>query len=220
MDMKGSYDIAAPREAVWDALNDVDVLKACIPGCESITKHSDTELEATVSAKVGPVKAKFTGVVTLSDMDPPNGYTISGEGKGGAAGFAKGGAKVSLADSNGGTQLSYDVNANVGGKLAQIGSRLIDSTAKKMADQFFSKFSEQAAAKAESGAIPESPPAAPQATDAPAAAPDMAPAAEKTADSAPQKQDPLNAFQPITFEIWLASVIGLFALLSLWIILG
>ena len=140
MDMIGSYEIPASQETVWAALNDIDVLKACIPGCESITKHSETELEATVFAKVGPVKAKFTGTVTLSDLDPPNGYTISGEGKGGAAGFAKGGAKVQLEQAGSGTTLTYEVTANVGGKLAQIGSRLIDSTAKKMADQFFERF--------------------------------------------------------------------------------
>jgi len=217
MDMSGSYDIAAPREAVWAALNDIDVLKACIPGCESITKHSDTELEATVSAKVGPVKAKFTGAVTLSDMDPPNGYTISGEGKGGAAGFAKGGAKVSLAESGAGTTLSYEVSANVGGKLAQIGSRLIDSTAKKMADQFFSKFSEQAAALGE--------PATAAATDgenepgiwAEPAAP--APVAEPTALATP-KPDALNSFKPISFEIWLPMILSLFALALIWIIFG
>ncbi|NKB44883.1 MAG: carbon monoxide dehydrogenase [Alphaproteobacteria bacterium] len=217
MDMSGSYDIAAPREAVWAALNDIDVLKACIPGCESITKHSETELEATVSAKVGPVKAKFAGAVTLSDMDPPNGYTISGEGKGGAAGFAKGGAKVSLAENGASTTLSYEVSANVGGKLAQIGSRLIDSTAKKMADQFFSKFSEQAAALSE--------PPTTAATDGGnepgiwAETEVAAPVAE-VVTSAPQKPDPLNSFRPISFEIWLPMILSLFALALIWIIFG
>ena len=151
MDMKGEYRIAAPRPAVWAALNDVEVLKAAIPGCDTINKISDNQIEATVTAKVGPVKATFKGVVTLSDLDPPNGYTISGEGKGGVAGFAKGGAKVKLRDdpeSGGGTILSYDVDASVGGKLAQIGARLIDSTAKKLADEFFAKFGTLAAAKA------------------------------------------------------------------------
>ena len=132
--MKGSFDLAAPRQEVWDALNDPEVLKGCIPGCEEIDKTSDTSFSAKVTAKVGPVKAKFTGDVTLSELDPPNAYKISGEGKGGAAGFAKGGANVSLKDSeSGGTTLEYAVTAQVGGKLAQIGSRLIDSTAKKMA---------------------------------------------------------------------------------------
>ena len=217
MDMNGSYDIAAPREAVWTALNDIDVLRACIPGCESITKHSETELEATVSAKVGPVKAKFTGAVTLSDMDPPNGYTISGEGKGGAAGFAKGGAKVSLAENGEGTTLSYVVSANVGGKLAQIGSRLIDSTAKKMADQFFSKFSEQAAALG-------TPPAAAvqDGENEPGIFTEPAAPASVTESVAPttQKPDALNSFRPISFEIWLPMVLGLFALVVIWTIFG
>lgn len=142
MDMTGEYRIPASREAVWQALNDPEVLKQCIPGCEEIDKKSDTEFSAKVTAKVGPVKAKFSGDVTLSDLDPPNGYTISGQGTGGAAGFAKGGAKVDLAEDGGETVLSYTVNATVGGKLAQIGSRLIDSTAKKMANQFFAKFTE------------------------------------------------------------------------------
>ena len=148
MDMKGEYRIAAPRPAVWAALNDVEVLKAAIPGCQTINKLSDNQIEATVTAKVGPVKATFKGLVTLSDLDPPNGYTISGEGKGGVAGFAKGGAKVKLRDDGAGTILSYDVTASVGGKLAQIGARLIDSTAKKLADEFFATFGALAAAKA------------------------------------------------------------------------
>jgi hypothetical protein len=144
--------IPAPREVVWQALNDPEILKACIPGCESITKHSDTELEAEVLVKLGPVKARFNGTVTLSDIDPPNGYRIDGEGKGGLAGFAKGGATVRLADVPEGTLMSYDVDAQVGGKLAALGSRLIDSTARSMATQFFEKF-----AKLASGAKPEEP---------------------------------------------------------------
>jgi carbon monoxide dehydrogenase subunit G len=140
MDMTGEYRIPAPREAVWKALNDPEVLKQCIPGCDELEKKSDTEYAAKVTAKVGPVKAKFGGNVTMSDLDPPSSYTISGEGSGGAAGFAKGGAKVRLTEDGGATVLSYTVNATVGGKLAQIGSRLIDSTAKKMANDFFGKF--------------------------------------------------------------------------------
>lgn len=145
MEMKGEYTIPAARAAVWAALNDVEVLRAAIPGCDSINRVSATEIEATVTAKVGPVKASFKGLVTLSDLDPPNGYTIRGEGKGGVAGFAKGGAKVRLSDVPDGTLLSYDVDAAVGGKLAQIGARLIDSTAKKLADEFFASFSKLAA---------------------------------------------------------------------------
>lgn len=141
MEMTGEYRIPAPREDVWAALNDPEVLKDCIPGCETLDKVSDTEMTATVTAKVGPVKAKFKGNVVLSDLNPPESYTISGEGSGGVAGFAKGGAEVRLAEEGSETILSYTAKAQVGGKLAQIGSRLIDSTAKKMADDFFGAFS-------------------------------------------------------------------------------
>jgi len=148
MDMTGEYRIAAPRATVWAALNDTEILRQSITGCDEIDKTSDTEFTAKVTAKVGPVKARFGGKVTLSDIDPPNGYTISGEGSGGAAGFAKGGAKVSLTSDGDVTVLSYTVQANVGGKLAQIGSRLIDATARKMAEEFFGKFSELVTAQA------------------------------------------------------------------------
>jgi uncharacterized protein len=140
MDMNGEFVIAAPRGKVWDALNDPEILKQCIPGCEEIVKLSATEMTAKVTLRVGPVSAKFGGKVTLSDLDPPNGYKITGEGSGGAAGFAKGGATVKLLDEGAGTKLSYVVEANVGGKLAQIGSRLIDATSRKMADDFFQRF--------------------------------------------------------------------------------
>ena len=120
--------------------HDPEILKQCIPGCEEIEKSSDTEMSAKVRAKVGPVSARFAGKVTLSDLDPPNGYKITGEGSGGAVGFAKGGATVHLVDDGSGTLLTYTVEAQVGGKLAQIGSRLIDATARKMADEFFSRF--------------------------------------------------------------------------------
>jgi carbon monoxide dehydrogenase subunit G len=140
--MSGEYRIEAERDAVWAALNDPEVLKQAIPGCQEIDKISDTELAAKVKVKVGPVSAKFNGNVILSDLDPPNGYTISGEGKGGPAGFAKGGAKVRLETDGAATILHYEVEAHVGGKLAQIGSRLIDATAKKMAGDFFAKFAE------------------------------------------------------------------------------
>jgi carbon monoxide dehydrogenase subunit G len=141
MELTGETLIPAPRQRVWEALNDPEILRQSITGCESIEKLSDTELTAKVTAKVGPVKATFTGAVTLSDIDPPNGYRISGEGKGGVAGFAKGGANVTLTEAEGGTLLSYSVDAQVGGKLAQIGSRLIDATAKSYAKDFFEKFS-------------------------------------------------------------------------------
>jgi len=138
--MSGEYRISAPRARVWEALNDADILKQCIPGCESIEKISPTEFNAKVVAKVGPVKATFTGAVKLSDLVPPTSYKISGEGKGGAAGFAKGGAAVTLEEAGAETVLRYTAQGNVGGKLAQIGSRLIDGTARKLADEFFGKF--------------------------------------------------------------------------------
>lgn len=141
MDMSGDILINANKQSVWDALNDADVLVKAIPGAESVEKTSDTEFTAVAKNKIGPVTAKFKGTVTLSDIDAPNGYTISGQGSGGAAGFAKGSAKVSLADEGDLTRLSYEVHATVGGKLAQIGQRLVDSSAKKMADEFFDKFS-------------------------------------------------------------------------------
>lgn len=143
MDMNGSHRIPAAREAVWAALNDPEILKECIPGCESLEKTSDTEMTAAVTSKIGPVKAKFKGSVTLSNINEPVSYTISGEGKGGVAGFAKGSADVHLEEDGDGTLLTYEAKAQVGGKLAQLGSRLIDSTAKKMAEDFFTSFSEK-----------------------------------------------------------------------------
>ncbi|MDH5749173.1 MAG: carbon monoxide dehydrogenase subunit G [Rhodospirillales bacterium] len=142
MKITGEYKIPASRQMVWEALNNPDILKQSIPGCESMEKTGDNEFTAKVTAKIGPVKAKFGGRVELSNIDPPNSYTISGEGSGGAAGFAKGGADVALEDDGEGTLLKYTVNANVGGKLAQIGSRLIDAAAGKMANDFFSRFIE------------------------------------------------------------------------------
>ena len=142
MQMSGEELIYAPRTKVWDALNDPEILRQSIPGCQTVEKVSDTEFTATVKVKVGPVSANFKGNVTLSNIDAPNGYTITGEGKGGAAGFGKGSADISLTDADDGTLLSYDVNASVGGKMAQIGSRLIDGTAKKLAGEFFANFNE------------------------------------------------------------------------------
>jgi carbon monoxide dehydrogenase subunit G len=155
MDMSGEYRIPAPRQTVWDALNDPEVLKASIAGCEELEQTDDGGFTAKVRAKVGPVSARFSGKVNIVDPDPPNGYRIEGEGTGGAAGFAKGGANVKLAEDGGETVLTYEANASVGGKLAQIGSRLIDGTAKKMADDFFAKFSEIAAERAAAGAAPQ-----------------------------------------------------------------
>jgi carbon monoxide dehydrogenase subunit G len=159
MEMTGERRIPAPRETVWQALNDPEVLKAAIPGCEHIEKHSDTELSARVALRIGPMNARFAGKVQLSDLDPPNGYTISGEGQGGVAGFAKGGATVKLAeDGPAATLMTYDVKAQVGGKMAQLGARLIDSTARSMADQFFDRFAARVAADV--GAPPPAPVAA------------------------------------------------------------
>jgi uncharacterized protein len=142
MTMSGEVQLPAAREVVWEKLNDPAVLKACIPGCEQLDKTSDNSFEAIATVKIGPVKAKFKGKVTLSDIDPPNGYKISGQGEGGVAGFAKGGAVVKLTPKDGGTLLSYDVEAQIGGKLAQLGQRLVNGAAKKVADDFFLKFVE------------------------------------------------------------------------------
>ena len=164
MEMTGEFRIPAPRQRVWEGLNDPEVLKQCIPGCQALEKVSDTEFNGKVIASVGPVRATFGGKVTLSDLDPPQGYTISGEGSGGVAGFAKGGAKVNLAEDGAATILSYAVQAQVGGKLAQVGSRLIDGVARKMANDFFGQFAavmapdqSAVAVTAESAAPPRAP---------------------------------------------------------------
>ena len=158
MDMTGERRIAAPRQAVWDALNDTETLKASIPGCESLEKTGDNHMKATAAVKLGPISARFNGAVTLTDIDAPNGYTITGEGQGGVAGFAKGGAKVFLTDDAGATLLKYEVHAQVGGKLAQLGARLIDATAKQMAEQFFTKFSDEVQKLVPSEPAPPAPP--------------------------------------------------------------
>ncbi|MGK9054670.1 carbon monoxide dehydrogenase subunit G [Neorhizobium sp. CSC1952] len=148
MDMGGEERIAAPREVVWQALNDPEILRQCIPGCQTLEQKSPTELAATVKLKIGPVSANFSGEVTLSDINPPESYTISGEGKGGIAGFAKGSATVTLVEDGTDTLLRYSTKAQVGGKLAQLGSRLIDSTSQKLAAQFFADFNKAVVAKA------------------------------------------------------------------------
>jgi uncharacterized protein len=140
MEMTGEYRIPAAREEVWRALNDPNVLQRCIPGCESVEKLSDTQFTAKVVLKIGPMTAKFSGKGTLSDLDPPNGYTITGEGQGGVAGFGKGSAKVRLEPDGTGTLMRYTADTQVGGKMAQLGARLIDSTSKKLADEFFGRF--------------------------------------------------------------------------------
>ncbi|MBL8669938.1 MAG: carbon monoxide dehydrogenase subunit G [Alphaproteobacteria bacterium] len=145
MELSGDVLIPAPRAVVWAALNDPDVLKGCIPGCQSIEKESDTAFTAKVKAKIGPVSATFGGRVALSEIDPPNSYVIAGEGQGGVAGFGKGSARVSLTDEDGGTRLTYAGEAQVGGKLAQIGSRLVQGTVTKLAGQFFAAFAKACA---------------------------------------------------------------------------
>jgi carbon monoxide dehydrogenase subunit G len=233
MDMTGEYRIAAPRETVWAALNDPDVLRSCIAGCETLDKTSDTGFTAKVKAKVGPVSASFSGKVNLTDIDPPKGYRIVGEGTGGAAGFAKGGATVALAeDGPDATVLTYTAEAQVGGKLAQIGSRLIQGTAKKMADDFFAKFAEAvggpaadatpatadvpaaaepaiaAAAVASAAGVYEPPPqaAAPPATDAP-----TGPAA--SARTAPPPA--VSVLGGVPQPVWIAIVVAAVAI-ALW----
>jgi len=140
MEMSGEQLIPASQQETWDALNDPEVLKACVPGCEAIDLIAGNEYQVQMVARVGPVSAKFKGRLTLSDIQPPSSYSIAFEGQGGPAGFAKGGAQVRLSPQNGGTRLAYDVKASVGGKLAQIGSRLVDAAAKKVADDFFRNF--------------------------------------------------------------------------------
>lgn len=145
MEMSGSQSIAAPQAVVWQALNDPEVLRRCIPGCEQITATLPQEMTARVVLKVGPMKASFSGTVRLSDIDPPNGYTIAGEGQGGIAGFARGGADVRLEADGEATILHYQVKAMVGGKIAQLGARLIDTTARKLAGEFFDRFGQELA---------------------------------------------------------------------------
>jgi len=148
MEMTGEQLIPLPQPRVWEALNDPEVLKACIPGCDSIERVSDNEYRVAMTAAVGPVKAKFAGKLLLSDLNPPNSYRLAFEGSGGPAGFGKGGAQVRLAPEGAGTKLAYTANAQVGGKLAQVGSRLIDGVARKMADEFFQRFNDKVAGPA------------------------------------------------------------------------
>lgn len=140
MQMAGEQRIAASRQRVWAALNDPEILKACIPGCESLEQESAERFKAVIAIKIGPIGARFEGAVLLSELDPPNGYTLAGKGQGGTVGFAEGGAKVRLSDDKGGTLLSYEVDARVGGRLAQLGGPLIDATAKQLAGRFFRQF--------------------------------------------------------------------------------
>jgi carbon monoxide dehydrogenase subunit G len=210
MDMTGERRIPAPRQKVWDALNDPAVLKAAIPGCKSLEKTSDSDMKATAAVKIGPISAQFTGKVQLLDLDPPNSYRIAGEGQGGVAGFANGGANVRLSDDGDFTLLQYDVKAQVGGKIAQLGARLIDATAKQMADQFFDRFSAAVAGPAEVAA------------DGPAGV--IAAAANTAAaPSSPQEPAAISLFslipaQPFGYPLvfWIGSVICFFILVMIF----
>jgi uncharacterized protein len=195
MDMSGEYRIPAPRDRVWAALNDPEILRQAIPGCDELTKTSETELEAKVTAKVGPVKAKFGGNVRLENINAPESYSIVGEGKGGAAGFARGGADVHLREDGSDTILTYNAKAEVGGKLAQIGSRLIQGTAKKMADDFFGKFS-QIVTDGHAAAVGATAAAGAAAEPMPTAAATQAPAGPMGAEAPPPPREPA---QPAPF---------------------
>jgi carbon monoxide dehydrogenase subunit G len=200
MELTGEQTIPAPRERVWTALNDPEILKRCIPGCQDIQKLSDTELTAKVGLAVGPVKATFNGRVTLSDLDPPNGYKISGEGQGGVAGFGRGSAVVRLTDDPAGTKLSYSADAAVGGKLAQIGSRLVEATARKLADEFFTRFAAEFP--------PPTPAAAPQPEPAVVEAP-TGTAADTAPASEPAAPPPAPAAAPrLSPAIWIPALIA------------
>lgn len=202
MQMTGEYRIQAPRETVWRGLNDPEILKTAIPGCETVEKVSDMEFTAKVSLSVGPVRAKFSGKVTLSDLNPPKSYTIAGEGQGGVAGFGKGSATVDLEEEGPNqTLLRYSAQAQVGGKLAQIGSRLIDATAKKLADEFFGRFVEAVAPTVSAEPSPPEP--------IPAPVPEAVrpPPVEPAAPIAPP---PRPALKPI---VWIPLLIGAAAIL-------
>jgi carbon monoxide dehydrogenase subunit G len=198
MEFTGRYVIPAPVDAVWAALNDPEILKFCIPGCEEIEKTSPTEFQATATLKIGPVKARFRGKVTLSDMDPPHGCRLSGEGQGGVAGFAKGDADVRLTPDHDGTVLDYTAKASVGGKLAQIGQRLIDGAARQIADDFFGRFS-QALTAAKSEPVLEPDP------EGDAHVPSVIPSTE-SAQSRRDRSAP---------EIWVVGLVGVVVVLLL-----
>ena len=199
MQITGSFTIPAPRRRVWEGLNDPEVLRQCIPGCEELTRLSDTEFEGKVVSKIGPVRASFTGRVTLSDLDPPNGYTIQGEGKGGVAGFAKGSAKVTLRDESAGTVLDYTADANVGGKLAQIGSRLVEAAAGSMAQDFFGRFAAAIGAAAPAAQAAETPPAPEQAATMEYAA------VQKSSTRPPMAMIVAGSLIAIAIVIWLVA---------------
>ncbi|HKR17973.1 carbon monoxide dehydrogenase subunit G [Rhizorhapis sp.] len=200
MDMTGEQRIPADRDTVWKALNDVEILKTSIPGCQELVKESDTEMTAIAVVKVGPISARFQGRVTLSDLDPPNGYRISGEGQGGVAGHARGGAVVQLIEDGGETILRYEASAQVGGRLAQLGGRMIDATARSMSAAFFKKFAQEITERQAAATVAETAP-----VEAAAAVP------------APPRPVPVTAGQPrsaISAWLWVACGLLLGALLA------
>ena len=193
MDFTGRYVIPAPADAVWAALNDPEILKHCIPGCEELTKSTPTDFIAVATLKIGPVKAKFRGKVALTDRDPPHRCRLTGEGQGGVAGFAKGEAEVVLTEADDGTVLSYAAKATVGGKLAQIGQRLIDGAAKQIADDFFGRFSQALS------------PPAPLLEPDPEVEPHAAPAVKSA-----RIRPPRDGLAP---EIWVVGLVGIVVIL-------
>ena len=208
MDMTGERRIPAPRQKVWNSLNDPQVLRACIPGCEKLERTGDNAFTATAGLKIGPISARFNGKVNLLDIDEPNSYRIEGEGQGGVAGFAKGGATVRLSDDGPFTLLTYEAKAQVGGKIAQLGARLVDATSKQMADQFFNRFTNEVSGPAEIAAEGTAGVAAAASGDAPTiAAPSpvgaamgaamgaTTPAAPHAAPHQPAPQAPSNAMR-------------------------
>jgi len=211
MEFTGNYRIAASRDLVWAGLNDPEILRQAIPGCEALTRQTDTEYTATVATKLGPMRVKFAGKVTLSDLDPPNGYRIAGEGQGGIAGFAKGAARVTLAPDGDGTDLSYVAEATVGGKMAQLGARLIDASARKLADEFFASFSALVAGDAgdkEAGLPPRE--------EAPEGGPTEAPTGVSAGVSTGTPAEPARRGVPTA--LWVAGLIALVvAILALFL---
>jgi carbon monoxide dehydrogenase subunit G len=209
MDFSGRYLIPASPEIVWAALNDPDILKSCIPGCERMTKIDDTHFEPAVMLKIGPVKATFIGNVVLENLNPPHRATLRGEGQGGVAGFAKGEAEIVLAPEDGGTVLTYNAKANVGGKLAQIGQRLIDGAAKQIADDFFARF---AGAIAAASAVGSAGPAGEVVLDS--SAPSLEPPPAENADAAAPDVRP-GGREGLAPEIWVVGLIAVIVILLL-----
>src|SRR5690348_10658914 len=200
MDFSGRYNIPAPPDVVWSGLNDPAVLKACIPGCEHIEKTSATDFVASATLKIGPVRATFKGKVSLSELDPPTRCVLSGEGQGGMAGFAKGNAEVRLQPYAAGTVLTYTARATVGGKLAQIGQRLIDGAAKQIADDFFSRFAKQ---------VSVTPPAQQAELDAGAGVEETAPQPSTISSTDTARRE------GVAPEIWVIGLIGVVVILLL-----